>query len=81
MPERKAYINAFTITNYPMRDRSRKNAKMAGGGRNPHHHHSLKEIWKKISAANILERVFLKIIRRTDPMGLFPNAKSSKRVL
>ena len=38
------------------------------------------EMWKMIRTTNILERAFREVRRRTNPMGLFPNADSANRI-
>ncbi len=38
------------------------------------------EMWKKIRTTNILERAFGEARRRTNPMGIFPNAESANRI-
>ncbi len=38
------------------------------------------EMWKKIRATDVLERAFPKVRRRTNPMGIFPNAASASRI-
>lgn len=45
-----------------------------------HYYDFPEEMWKKIRTTNILERAFREVRRRTNPMGLFPNADSANRI-
>ncbi len=45
-----------------------------------HYYDFPEEMWKKIRTTNILERAFREVRRRSNPMGLFPNAESANRI-
>lgn len=40
-----------------------------------------KGLWKTIRTTNILERAFREVRRRTKPMGVFTNDRSSERIM
>jgi len=45
-----------------------------------HYYSFPKELWKKIRTANVLERDFREVRRRTRPMGFFPTDDSAERI-
>jgi len=45
------------------------------------YYHFPQHLWKTIRTANILERAFREVRRRTRPKGVFTNAESAERIM